>query len=171
MEGNGEPGSTAPGFAIHLYACNKSMGDVSFTNADGDFLIVPQTGTLKVTTEFGVLTVKPTEICVVMRGMRFSVDVEGPSRGYVCELFQRHFTLPELGPIGSNGLANPQDFEMRVQYEDREDIDYEVACSTLLVCRSLWMTRFSNNSLEYRYTNSAVRSLLRSKFLPFNVVA
>ena len=125
--GNGEPGSTAPGFAIHLYACNKSMGDVSFTNADGDFLIVPQLGTLKVTTEFGAFSVKPTEICVVMRGMRFSVDVEGPSRGYVCELFQRHFTLPELGPIGSNGLANPQDFEMpSARYEDREDIDYEV---------------------------------------------
>ena len=138
--GNGEAGSTAPGFAIHLYVCNKSMGDVSFTNADGDFLIVPQMGTLKVTTEFGVLTVKPTEICVVMRGMRFSVDVEGPSRGYVCELFQRHFTLPELGPIGSNGLANPQDFEMpSARYEDREDIDYEVVCSDF----SSLTTRFS----------------------------
>ena len=84
----------------------------AFTNADGDFLIVPQQGTMKVTTEFGVMIVEPTEICVIMRGMRFSIDLvqeDVPLRGYILELYgHHHFQLPDLGPIGSNGLANPQ---------------------------------------------------------------
>jgi homogentisate 1,2-dioxygenase len=69
-------------------------------NADGDFLIVPQSGALHITTEFGKLDVAPNEICVIQQGMRFAVDVDGPSRGYVCEVFGGHFELPNLGPIG-----------------------------------------------------------------------
>lgn len=89
-------------------------------NADGDFLIVPQTGALTVRTEFGVMRVAPREICVVQRGMRFSVAVDGPSRGYICEVFEKHFVLPDLGPIGANGLANPRDFLTPVAaFEDR----------------------------------------------------
>ncbi len=69
-------------------------------SADGDFLVVPQLGTLVVTTEFGRLCVAPNEIFVVQQGIRFSVDVRGPSRGYLCEVFGAHFELPNLGPIG-----------------------------------------------------------------------
>jgi homogentisate 1,2-dioxygenase len=70
-------------------------------NSDGDFLIVPQTGVLHITTEFGKLDVAPNEICVVQQGMRFAVDIDQPSRGYVCEIFGGHFELPNLGPIGN----------------------------------------------------------------------
>lgn len=120
--GTGDPCSgSSSGFAIHMYAANASMADQSFVNSDGDFLIVPQEGALTVRTEFGVMRVAPKEICVVMRGMRFSVALDGPSRGYVLEVYHRHFVLPDLGPIGSNGLANPQDFLHPVAaYEDRD---------------------------------------------------
>ena len=59
-------------------------------------------------------------------GMRFSINVTGPSRGYVCEVFNGHFKLPELGPIGANGLANPRDFETPVAYFEDVQGDFEV---------------------------------------------
>jgi len=92
----------------------------AFYSADGDFLIVAQQGTLDIQTELGRLLVRPGEIAVIPRGIRYRVDLpEGPSRGYVLELFQGHFQLPELGPIGSNGLANARDFQAPVAaYED-----------------------------------------------------
>lgn len=112
------------GFAIHIYVCNKSMESCSLANADGDFLIVPQQGILRITTEMGLLEVGPAEIVVVPRGLLFSVALaEGDScaRGYILEIFRGHFTLPELGPIGANGLANPRDFQAPVAaYEDLE---------------------------------------------------
>ena len=64
-------------------------------------MIVPQKGALKITTEFGKLLVKPNEISVIQRGMRFSIDISEPSRGYVCEVYNGHFELPNLGPIGN----------------------------------------------------------------------
>jgi len=83
--------------------------------------LVPQQGDLKIQTEFGWIGVKPGEICVIQRGIVFSVNVAGPSRGYCCEIFDGHFTIPDLGPIGANGLANPRDFLTPVaSYEDRE---------------------------------------------------
>lgn len=110
------------GVCIYVYTCNTSMAeDRCMYNSDGDFLIVPQQGPLLITTEFGRMKVDPNEICVIQQGMRFSVDVEGPSRGYVLEVFDGHFTLPCLGPIGANGLANPRDFLTPVAwFEDRE---------------------------------------------------
>jgi homogentisate 1,2-dioxygenase len=98
------------GMAAHLYLANRSMDDRAFVNADGEMLLVPQQGALTVTTELGVLHVAPGEIALLPRGLAFSVAVDGPSRGYVCENYGAHFRLPELGPIGSNGLANPRDF-------------------------------------------------------------
>ncbi|KYQ57382.1 Homogentisate 1,2-dioxygenase [Trachymyrmex zeteki] len=125
--GAGDP-KMRQGIAIHVYLCNASMKDRAFYNADGDFLIVPQLGILQITTEFGKMRCEPNEICVIQQGMRFSVTVFGPSRGYILEVFDNHFQLPELGPIGANGLANPRDFQTPVAwYEDRE-IDYEIIC-------------------------------------------
>ncbi|RDD42290.1 Homogentisate 1,2-dioxygenase [Trichoplax sp. H2] len=98
------------GTAIHIYACNKSMTNRCFYNSDGDFLIVPQKGKLRITTEFGKLDVNPNEICVIQHGIRFSVAIDEPSRGYILEVWGVHFRLPNLGPIGANGLANPFDF-------------------------------------------------------------
>ena len=98
------------GLAVHLYLVNRSMVDSAFVNADGEMLIVPQTGALTITTELGVLEVAPGEIALLPRGMAFRVAVDGPSRGYICENYGAAFRLPELGPIGSNGLANRRDF-------------------------------------------------------------
>uniref|UniRef100_A0A674P6Z6 Homogentisate 1,2-dioxygenase n=1 Tax=Takifugu rubripes TaxID=31033 RepID=A0A674P6Z6_TAKRU len=108
------------GIGVHIYTCNASMVDMCFNNSDGDFLIVPQQGEILITTEFGKMLVEPNEICVIQQGMRFSVDVFGATRGYILEVYGAHFELPDLGPIGGNGLANPRDFQCPVAwYEDR----------------------------------------------------
>lgn len=107
------------GMAAHLYLANRSMTDRAFVNADGEMLLVPQQGRLVITTECGVLEVAPGEIALLPRGMAFRVAVDGPSRGYVCENYGAAFRLPELGPIGSNGLANARDFQAPVAaYEE-----------------------------------------------------
>ena len=97
------------GMAAHLVLCNRGM-ERAFVNADGEMLLVPQQGALVLTTELGVLEVAPGEIALVPRGMAFKVGVAGPTRIYVAENYGAPFRLPELGPIGSNGLANPRDF-------------------------------------------------------------
>jgi len=97
------------GMAAHLVLANRSM-QRAFVNADGEMLLVPQQGALTITTELGVLQVAPGEIALLPRGMAFKVAVDGPSRAYVCENYGAAFRLPELGPIGSNGLANARDF-------------------------------------------------------------
>ena len=107
------------GCAVHLVLANRSM-QRAFVNADGEMLVVPQQGALSITTELGRLRVAPGEIALLPRGLAFRVDVEGPTRAYVCENHGAPFRLPELGPIGSNGLANPRDFLAPVAaFEDR----------------------------------------------------
>ncbi|MBC5765659.1 homogentisate 1,2-dioxygenase [Ramlibacter albus] len=108
------------GVAAHVYLCNRSMDRRAMVNADGEMLLVPQQGRLVIRTELGVLEVKPGEVALLPRGMAFRVDVpDGPSRGYICENYGAMFRLPELGPIGSNGLANARDFQAPVAaYED-----------------------------------------------------
>lgn len=152
MSGAGDPAMKS-GIAIHVYRCNASMNDRCMANADGDFLIVPQEGELHIRTEvreklhpvppprwivaltlrdfaaflqFGLLDVRPQEICVIQRGMRFNVAVDGPSRGYICEVYAGHFRLPDLGPIGANGLANPRDFLHPVAAYEERTVEYEV---------------------------------------------
>ncbi len=99
------------GMAALVYVANRSMSQRALINADAEMLLVPQQGRIVLTTELGLLEVKPGEIAVLPRGMAFGVALpDGPSRGYVCENYGAHFRLPELGPIGSNGLANPRDF-------------------------------------------------------------
>lgn len=101
------------GMATHVYLATQSMRQCALVNADGEMLLVPQQGRLVLTTELGILAVGPGEVAVVPRGMAFSVALlDGPSRGYVCENYGAHFRLPELGPIGSNGLANARDFRV-----------------------------------------------------------
>jgi homogentisate 1,2-dioxygenase len=121
MAGNGDPHAQS-GCGIHLYAANRSMSDRYFYDADGELLIVPQEGRLRLATELGVIDVEPQEIAVIPRGIRFRVELpDGTARGYVCENFGSAFRLPDLGPIGSNGLANPRDFLTPVAwYEDRD---------------------------------------------------
>jgi homogentisate 1,2-dioxygenase len=119
VAGNGSPESHT-GCAIHLYAANRSMERRFFYSADGEMLIVPQQGTLTLDTELGRLRAEPQEVVLIPRGLRFRVGLsEGLARGYICENFGAPFKLPDLGPIGANGLANARDFRTPLaRYED-----------------------------------------------------
>jgi homogentisate 1,2-dioxygenase len=110
------------GCGIHWYVANRSMQGRFLYDADGELLLVPQLGRLHLATELGALEVKPHEIAVIPRGLRFRVELLDPqARGYVCENFGAPFRLPDLGPIGANGLANPRDFlTPHARYEDVE---------------------------------------------------
>jgi len=85
-------------------------------------LLVPELGRLRLVTELGVIEIEPLEICVLPRGMIFRVIcLDKAARGYICENYGQRFTLPERGPIGANGLANPRDFKTPVAaFEDKE---------------------------------------------------
>jgi homogentisate 1,2-dioxygenase len=115
------------GLAAHVYLADQSMQRRAFVNADGEMLLVPQQGRLRIVTEMGRLEVGPGEIALLPRGVAFKVELpDGPSRGYVCENYGAQFRLPELGPIGSNGLANARDFLAPVAaYEDTPG-EYEI---------------------------------------------
>ena len=111
------------GYAVHMYACNQSMEDSCLCNADGELLVVPQEGALRVKSEFGLLHVPPGSVMVMPRGVRFAVELESETaRGYVLEVYSGRFELPNLGPIGANGLAAERDFEAPVAwYEETEE--------------------------------------------------
>lgn len=145
MAGNGDPGSHN-GCGIYLYAANRSMIERFFVDADGELLIVPQQGRLRVATEMGVLEVEPQEIVVVPRGVRFRVELpDGSARGYVCENFGAPLRLPDLGVIGSNGLANPRDFLAPVAaYEDREG-SFELVSKFM---GNLWRAAIGHSPLD-----------------------
>ena len=121
IAGNGGAAGNA-GVGIHLYCANRSMQGRYFYNADAEMLVVPQSGRLRFVTEFGVMDIEPQEIAVLPRGVRFRVDLlDVTANGYVCENYGALLCLPDLGPIGSNGLANARDFLSPVAaFEDSE---------------------------------------------------
>ena len=131
---------------IHIYAANASMVDRYFYDADGELLIVPERGKLTLATEMGIVEVEPNEIAVVPRGVRFRVELpDGSARGYICENYGALFRLPDLGVIGSNGLANPRDFlTPTAAYEDRD------AASELVAkfCGELWSAEMDHSPLD-----------------------
>jgi len=133
------------GAGVHLYAANRSMQRCAY-DADGELLVVPQDGGLLIVTEMGPLAVAPGEIAVVPRGVRFRVELQAEAaRGYVCENYGAPFRLPDLGPIGSNGLASPRDFlAPAATYEN-------AARETELVARfggRCWRTRLDHSPLD-----------------------
>lgn len=125
VAGAGDP-TMKTGLGIFIFAAGKDMHEHhAFYSADGDLLIVPQHGVLDIQTELGQLLVRPNEICVIPRGIRHRVTLpEGPVRGYILELYQGHFQLPDLGPMGSNALANSRDFQAPIAKFD-EDLEHE----------------------------------------------
>jgi homogentisate 1,2-dioxygenase len=145
MAGNGDPHAQT-GCGIHIYAANRSMSERFFYDADGELLIVPQQGRLRLATELGRLDVEPQEVAVVPRGIRFRVELlDGSARGYVCENFGVPFRLPEHGPIGSNGLANPRDFlAPSAWYEDREG-DFALVAKFM---GNLWSAPIGHSPLD-----------------------
>jgi homogentisate 1,2-dioxygenase len=96
------------------------MGRRVFYNADAEMMFVPEQGRLRLVSELGIMEIEPCEIAVMPRGVRFKVELlDDVARGYLLENFGAPLRLPELGPIGSNGLANARDFKTPVAwYED-----------------------------------------------------
>jgi homogentisate 1,2-dioxygenase len=144
MLANRDPGDLE-GVAVHLYRASKSMERRVFVDADGEMLIIPQHGALRVVTELGILEIEPGSVGLVPRGVKFRVEVDGEARGYVAENHGVPFRLPELGLIGSNALANARDFETPVAwYEDRDE-PTEVIQKSL---GSLWTTTLDHSPLD-----------------------
>ncbi len=153
IAGNGDLFAQS-GMAVHIYAFNKGMGDRFFYNADGEMLFVPEMGSLTIYTELGVVEVGPGEVCCLPRGLKFRVEISvrspnvsegadkhrgalpngratdstesGGVRGYICENYGQQFRLPDLGPIGANGLANPRDFRYPVAWYEDKDGPHEI---------------------------------------------
>ena len=145
LAGSGDPAAQA-GVAVHIYRATRSMQNRYFVNADGEMMLVPQQGELLVFAETGRLAVAPGEICVIPRGMKFKVELpSGPVRGYVCENYGAQFRLPELGPIGSNGLANPRDFLAPVAAWEEKEGKCEVVSKFL---GGLWAAEYTHSPLD-----------------------
>ncbi|WP_433855619.1 homogentisate 1,2-dioxygenase [Streptomyces kronopolitis] len=152
LGGNGDAAQRT-GMAVHLYHANTSMDRRVFSSADGELLIVPEHGGLLLRTELGLLRAEPGEVALIPRGVRFRVELldaapdgRGPAaRGYVCENYGRPFQLPDLGPIGANGLANARDFRAPVAaYEDVEG-PVEVVNK---FCGHLWTATYDHSPLD-----------------------
>lgn len=134
------------GVAIHLYLATRSMEREYFVDNDGELLVVPQAGRLRVATELGVIDLEPGEVAVLPRGIRFRVEVpDGTARGYVLENYGHHFRLPELGPIGANGLANSRDFLTPVAAY--EDLDEDVVVHQKHL-GNLWAADYDHSPLD-----------------------
>jgi homogentisate 1,2-dioxygenase len=144
MMANRDPADLS-GVAIHLYRAQKSMERRLFVDADGELLIIPQSGTLRIATELGRMEVAAGWVALIPRGMKFRVEVDGEARGYVAENHGAPFRLPELGPIGSNGLANARDFETPVAAFEDADGDHEVVQKYM---GALWTTVLDHSPLD-----------------------
>jgi len=145
LGGNGDP-AAQEGVGIHLYLATASMTDRFFYDADGELLILPQQGRIRIFTECGILEVAPKELAVVPRGIKFRVELlDGPARGYICENYGTPFRLPDLGPIGANGLANPRDFLTPIATFDDREGDFEVISKFL---GKLWTAKFNHSPLD-----------------------
>ena len=144
LGGSGDPAMQV-GVGIHLYVANTSMHDRFFYNADAEMLILPQQGTLRIHTELGIIGVAPGEICIVPRGIKIRVEMEGPSRGYICENYGLPFRLPDLGPIGANGLANPRDFLAPVAAYEDKDGDFKIVGKFL---GRMWEAEIDHSPLD-----------------------
>ena len=132
------------GLGVHLYTASRSMTRV-FYNADGELLIVPQAGALTLKTEFGVLAVNPGEIAVIPRGVKFCVEISSDVRGFICENYGAPLRLPELGPIGANGLANARDFFYPTAWFEDDENETEVVAK---LSGGLWRCKYDHSPLN-----------------------
>ncbi len=138
--------ATQAGVGVHLYGATLSMERRALSSADGELLIVPQEGAIRLVTELGRLTVEPQQVALVPRGLRFRVElVDGPVRGYVLENYGAPFRLPDLGPIGANGLANPRDFETPAAWCEDVDAPHELV---LKFQGGLWTTTLDHSPFD-----------------------
>ncbi len=145
IAGNGDLFSQT-GIAIHIFACNKDMTERFFYNADGEMLVVAEKNRVRFLTELGIIEIGSGEIAVLPRGLKFRVELpDGAARGYICENYGAQFRLPDLGPIGANGLANSRDFETPIAwFEDREG-EFEL---TAKFGGNLWSCEIQSSPLD-----------------------
>ncbi len=143
--GNGDAGLRC-GIAVHVFRATRSMDERLFFDADGELLIVPEHGRLLLRTEFGEIEAGPGEIAMIPRGIKFAVLLpDGKARGWVCENYGELFRLPELGPIGANGLANPRDFLTPVAAFEDCEAHVEVVAK---FAGNLWAAEFDHSPLD-----------------------
>ncbi|NYT58984.1 homogentisate 1,2-dioxygenase [Alcaligenaceae bacterium] len=143
--GNGHSDELS-GVSINLYAANQSMQNRIFYNADGEMLIVPQEGRLRLATELGLIDLEPCEIAVIPRGVRLRVELlDATARGYMLENYGAALRLPELGPIGSNGLANARDFQIPVAWYEDVEGEFELIAK---FTGGMWRTMLSHSPLD-----------------------
>ncbi|KAJ6186512.1 Homogentisate 1-2-dioxygenase [Penicillium mononematosum] len=85
---------------------------------------------MDIQTELGHIFLRPNEIAVIPRGIKYRVTQPSSAvRGYIMELYDGHFKLPELGPIGSNGLANARDFQVpTASFDEDTSSEWIVYC-------------------------------------------
>lgn len=137
------------GMAAHVYVFNANAEDDYFFNADGEMLVVPEQGAIRVFTELGVMDLEPAEIAVIPRGMIFKTSLGegvGAARGYICENYGAKFALPDRGPIGANCLANPRDFKTPVAaWEDRDGTTCRL---TVKWCGGFHVTELNHSPLD-----------------------
>lgn len=145
LAGGGEPAAQT-GVAVHIYRANRSMAERLFVDCDGELMLVPQLGELLLFTELGKLTVAPGEVAVVPRGVKFRLELlEKQARGYACENYGAPFRLPELGPIGAQGLAQPRDFLAPVAAFEDKDAGHQVVSKFL---GALWAAEYRHSPLD-----------------------
>ena len=134
------------GCAVHLYRATRNMDARVFVDADGELVIIPQQGAIELQSELGCLEVAPGSVGIVPRGLKFRVRLlEGEARGYVAENYGLPFRLPDLGPIGANGLANARDFEAPVAWFEDRDEPTEIVQKSL---GQLWTTTLDHSPLD-----------------------
>ncbi len=130
----------------YLYHCTRSMENKYFANNDGELLFVPFLGEVNLHTEFGKLNLCPGMIAVIPRGVKFKLELMSKeTKGYLCENAGNPLTLPQLGLIGSNGLANPRHFNYpTAAYENKSN-------EVLLICKhqhKLWTATSTHSPLN-----------------------
>ena len=147
IAGNGDSFSQV-GIGVHIYAFDKGMGDRFFYNADGEMLFVPEKGRIGFFTELGYLQAGAGEVVCIPRGLKFKIEPHPEDkelRGYICENYGAQFRLPDLGPIGANGLANPRDFKTPVAWYEDKDGPHQIVAK---FGGSLWACETDHSPLD-----------------------
>ncbi|GAA4875898.1 homogentisate 1,2-dioxygenase [Ferrimonas pelagia] len=147
------------GMGIHVYRADRGMGRRAFYSADGEWLLIPQQGVLRIESEMGRLTLAPGQIGVIPRGVKFRIELEqGPIRGYVCENYGAPLCLPERGPVGANGFANDRDFEYPHAWFEEIDAPHQLICKfagrlyqAAMAHSPFDVVAWTGNSAPYRY--------------------
>lgn len=130
----------------YLYQCTRSMEDRYFANNDGEMLFVPYTGEINLHTEFGKLNICPGMIALIPRGVKFRMEVIGKeTKGYLCENAGTPLTLPQLGIIGANGLANPRHFKYPVAAFEQKSNSVQLLCKNQ---NKLWQASCDHSPLN-----------------------